>query len=155
MVQITEFKVELLNRCDRITDEQVDYIIDSIHTIRNNIVLIMGASIGEEQAYKIALIEVELLNLKDFIEDEIPCCVGRCLSAKISCSAKLLELALLKISMGYTIDCILEYTQCKLEHAIMKINLLLEKGKIPEDVTYYLIEKISSIIGDIEQLKNN
>lgn len=155
MVQITEFKVELLNRLDRIDDEQAEYIIDSIHTIRNNIVLLIGASTGEEQAHEIALIEVELLNLKDFIEDEIPCCVGRCLRAKISCSAKLLELALFKISMGYSIDCILEYTQCKLEHAISKINFLLEGGKIPEDVANYLIEKISNIIGDIEQLKNN
>jgi len=154
-IRFAEHRTEIFNRKGLIEDYHTEYIIDSLHEIRNNIVLLMGASTGEKQAYEIALIEVELLNLKDFIEDEIPCCVGRCLSAKISCSAKLLELALFKISMGYSIDCILEYTQSKLEHTITKINFLLEKGKIPEDVANYLIEKISSIIGDIEQIKNN
>jgi len=154
-IRFAEHRTEIFNRKGLIEDYHAEYIIDSLHEIRNNIVLLMGASTGEEQAYEIALIEVELLNLKDFIEDEIPCCVGRCLSAKISCSAKLLELALFKISKGYSIDCILEYTQCKLEHAITKINFLLEKCKIPEDVANYLIEKISSIIEDIEAIKNN
>ncbi|GAH45405.1 unnamed protein product, partial [marine sediment metagenome] len=91
---------------------------------------------------------------KDFIKDEIPYYIRGGISSKISFSASLLELALIKISMGYSIDWILGYTQYKLEHTITKINSLLEKGKINEDVANYLIEKISCVIEEIEQIKN-
>lgn len=148
-VQIAEHKTKIFNRIGRINDTHAEYIMDSLHDIRNNVVILKGASVGTEQAYNIALIEIQLLDLQDFIEEEIQCCVGICLSYMISHSAGLLELALFKISMGYNIEWILEYTQCKLERTISKINSFLERGRISEDVANYLIERLSKIIEDI------
>ncbi|MFX0024482.1 MAG: hypothetical protein ACFE9S_19355, partial [Candidatus Hermodarchaeota archaeon] len=76
-LRITEIKTELLNRKNWIPDETADHIITALHSIRNNIVILMGASTGSELAYEIAYLEVDLLNLNDYIEEELPYCVGK------------------------------------------------------------------------------
>ncbi|MFX1418424.1 MAG: hypothetical protein ACFE9N_05835 [Promethearchaeota archaeon] len=154
-VGLAEHKTEIINKKGCIEDIHAEYIIDTLHDIRNNIVLLKGATVGSEQAFSIALIEVRLLNLKDFIEDQIHCYIGKYLRGMISCSAKLLELALIKISKGESIECILNCVQWKLDHILSKINCLLEKGKISEEVANYLIENISEIIESIEVIKTN
>lgn len=154
-VELAEHKTKFFARRGYINDNQAEYMIDTLQDIRNNIVLLKGASVGSEQAYNIALIEVELLNLKDFIDDEIQCCIGRYLSNMISCSAGFLELALIKISMDYSIECILSCIQWKLERTVSKINHFLEKGKISEEVANYLIENITEIIESLEEIKTS
>ncbi|MFX1574908.1 MAG: hypothetical protein ACFFB0_19395, partial [Promethearchaeota archaeon] len=154
-IGFAEHKTKIFNKIGWIDDNDAEYIIDTSHEIRNNIVLLKGMSIGLELSYNIALIEVELLNLKDFINDVIQCCSGKYLSNMISFSAGLLELALFKISMGHNIEYILEFTHWKLEKIISKINFFLEKGKISEDIANYLIERISNLIENIEQIESN
>ncbi|MBA7557883.1 hypothetical protein ES705_50661 [subsurface metagenome] len=154
MVQITEFKVELLNRFDRIDDEQAEYIIGSIHTIRNNIVILMGVSTGTEQGYKIASIEIDLLNLMDFIEDEIDWRNRWCLSYLLRSATRMLEITIFKISMNLDIECILACAQWKLVRAICKVNRLLDRGKISQELADILLDKINQAYTDIEVIKN-
>ncbi len=151
-VRFSEIKTEILNRLNRIDDEIAEYIISTLHNIRNNIVILMGASICEPLAYDIALIEVELLNLNDFIKEEIPCYTNKYLSSKVYCASKMLEIALFRISMGYSIEYILECTQWKLERVIWRIDWNLKKGRVSEDLANYLIEEITRIIEAIEQV---
>ncbi|MFX0024019.1 MAG: hypothetical protein ACFE9S_16955 [Candidatus Hermodarchaeota archaeon] len=153
-LRITEIKTELLNRKNWIPDETADYIITTLHSIRNNIVILMGASTGSELAYDIAYLEVELLNLNDYIEEELPCCVRKYLGRKIWCASKLLEIAIFRISEGKEIDCLLRCAQWKLEWTLHKIDCLLEKGKISEVQASYLQGEISEIITKIESLNN-
>jgi len=155
MVQITEFKVELLNRFDRIDDEQAEYIIDSIHTIRNNIVLLMGASTGTEQGYNIASIEIDLLNLMDFIEDEIDWRDRWCLNYLFRSATRMLEIAIFKISMNLDINCTLTCVQWKLERAVCKVNRLLDRGKITQELADIILDKINQAYIDIEVVKTS
>ncbi|MFX0083750.1 MAG: hypothetical protein ACFE94_18520, partial [Candidatus Hodarchaeota archaeon] len=151
-VQIAEFRFEIYNKHCDISDEQTEYIIDTLHTIRNNIVILMGTSTGSEQAYDIAYIEVDLLNLSDFIEEEISCCAGKYLSRKVYCASKMLEIAIFKIAMDEDIECVLNCVQWKLERVIWKINWYLNKGRISEDLANYIIGEIIRINEAIEQL---
>lgn len=129
-VQITEFRNEIYNKHCRKSDEQTKYVIDTLHAIRNNIVILIGVSIGSEQAYDIAYIGIDLLNLNDFIEEEISCCTGKYLSWKVYCASKMLESALFKIAMEEDIECILNCVQWKLERVIWKINWYLNRGRM-------------------------
>lgn len=153
-LRITEIKTELLNRKNWIPDETADYIITALHNIRNNIVILMGASTGSELAYEIAYLEVELLKFNDYIEQELPYCVGKYLGRKIWCASKLLEIAIFRISEDEEIDCLLRCARWKLERTIHKIDCLLEKGKISEAHASYLKGEILEIITKIESLNN-
>lgn len=153
-VRFAEIKTELLARRNKISDEITDYIILNLHEIRNNIVLLMGASTGSELAHELGFLEVELLNLHDFIEQELPCCVGKYLSRKIWCASKMLEITIFRISEGEDIDCLLRCAQCMLEKTMNKIDCFLERGKISEAQASYLIGKILEIMGKIESLPN-
>lgn len=147
-VQITELRAEIYNR----RDEQTEYIIDALHSIRNNIVILMGVSTSIEEAIDIAYLEVDLLNLGDLINREIPYCSGRYLSWKVHCASKVLEKALFMSTKGEDIECLLKCTQWKLGHIISKINWDLNKGRVSEELANYLIEEITRIIDAIEQV---
>lgn len=151
-IQITEFRTEIYNKHHRISDEHTNYIIDTLHSIRNKIVIIMGASTGSEQGYDIAYIEVDLLDLSDFIEREIPYFIGKYLSRKVYYTSKMLEIAIFKITIGKDIKCILRYAQWKLEQVIWKINGYLNKGRISEDIAHRIIDEIIRINVSIEEV---
>ncbi|MFX1410959.1 MAG: hypothetical protein ACFFA6_11440, partial [Promethearchaeota archaeon] len=151
-VQLAELKAEIHHKRCRVSDDHTEYIVNMLHTIRNNIVILMGASTGSQQAYDIAYIEVDLLNLSDFIEEEIPCCKGKYLSRKVECASGLLEIAIFKIAMDKDIECLLRCAQWKLKCVICKIEWYLHKGRISEDLAYYLIDEITRIIEAIEKV---
>lgn len=151
-VRFAEIRTEILDRKNKIPDEIAEYIIITLHEIRNNIVILMGASTGTKLAHDIGYIEVDLLNLSDFIEQEFPCCVGKYLSRKIWCASKMLEIAIFRISKENEVECLLECTQWMLERTMNKINCFLERGKISEAQASYLNGKILGIIGKIEDL---
>ena len=154
ILRITEFRTEIFNKINFINNEDAEYIINSIHTIRNNIVILMGASVGTEQAYNIALIEVKLLNLNDFIEEELNWWISRCVRNHISSAARYLECAIFKLSINADIDCALTKAQWKLEMAECKIKCLLKRGKISQDLADNLLQKIEDVQTDIEKVKN-
>ncbi|MFX1366787.1 MAG: hypothetical protein ACFFCE_05800 [Promethearchaeota archaeon] len=151
-IQIFEYKIKIFNRINCINDYHTEYIIDTCHEIRNNIVILKGVSTSIEQAYDIAYIEIQLLDLQDFIEEEIQSCAGICVRCMNSHSIGFLELALFKISMDYNIEWILEYTLYNLELTISMINYFSEKGSISEDEANYLIGRLSIINFNLQNL---
>ncbi|MFX0035907.1 MAG: hypothetical protein ACFE9I_09750 [Candidatus Hermodarchaeota archaeon] len=153
MIQIAEFKVEIFGKLDLIDDENVEYIIDSIHSIRDNIVILMGVSTGLEQAYEIANIEIDLLNLVDFIEEKISYCNRWCLNNLLRAAIHKLEKAVFKISMNQDIECILTSAQKQLDQAIWNVDCLLNRGKISQELADVLIYRINQIYTDIELIK--
>jgi len=150
MIGIAEFKLEILNILDLIDDNNVNFIIDSIHSIRDNIVILMGASIGIELGYDIAYIEIDLLNLVDFIEENIGYCNRWFLTYLLRATIHKLEKVMFKISMNQNIEYILESAQKQLDLAICNVNYLLNRGKISEELADSLIYRINQIYTDIE-----
>lgn len=160
MVYLTEIKLEYRYhhnhhyRCCQITSEESKFIVASLHEIRNNIVILMGASTGNEQAYEIAYLEVELFNLHNYIEGEMSRCSSKCLSMKIWCASHCLEIAILKISKGEDVDYLLKCVKWKLEHLNCKIDQMVKKGGISEESAQYLKSEINHIIESIDLLRN-
>lgn len=150
MVLITECKVEILNWLDRIDDEYALYIENSIHDIRNNIVILMGMSTGTEEGLRLAYIEVDLLNLGDYIEDNINWSESWCLRCLLKTATRMIEKTLFKISMNLDIECMLTCIHIILECAIYKVCCLLNNGIITEDIANYLFDGINQALSDLE-----
>ncbi|MFX1443013.1 MAG: hypothetical protein ACFFHV_06325 [Promethearchaeota archaeon] len=152
-LKITEFWAEILNWFHLLSDEELEYISDSINDISNHIVLFMGASVGTEQAFNIALIEVDLLNLLDFLEEEMSFCKQWLISSYVGSAAVKLEVAIFMLSLGFDVECILTCAQSELEKAECVINLLLDKGKISQELADTLLFEIDQAQEDIEVVK--
>ena len=151
---ITEFKIEILNWVNKINDEDAEIITTSMHDIRNNIIILMGASVGTEQSCNIALIEVDLVNLNDFIEKEVSWNLW-CLENNIKSAAFMLELAILKISLDQNVECVLIFAQYKLYKAECQVTNLLSSGKISQELADTIIFEINQAQESIEAIKNS
>jgi len=115
----------------------------------------MGVSCETEPGRAMASIEVDLLNLLDFIEEEIGWRNRWYLSSLIRSATRLLEKAICDSSMNLDIECLLARTQWKLERVIGKINQLLDRGKITQELAEILLERVNQAHTDIEMVKNS
>ena len=155
MIEVTEFGTEIFNKIKFIKDEDATYIVSSLLIIRNNIVLLFGTTSGTEQGIPLALIEIDLLNLNDFIEEEINCWNRKCLTCYIDSATKSLEIAIFKASMDRDLECALSCAQWKLELAKNKVNCLLNKGRISQELADTILLEIEQAQNDIEAVKNS
>jgi len=154
-ISIAEHYTEIYNKRDQINDNKASYIIQSLHAIRNNIVYLKGASTGVKHGVDISYIEVELLNLFDFAAENIP---SMSLIFAIRVAAEVLELSIIEISLDEDPQDLLElldYAQYKLEHAIRKIDHLLRKERISQELANYMVNEISQHIEAIEMVKDS
>ncbi|MFX0075822.1 MAG: hypothetical protein ACFE96_10295, partial [Candidatus Hermodarchaeota archaeon] len=152
-LRTAEHKTEIYNKIKWIDDYIAGIIINSIREIRNNVVILMGVSTDPEIGYEIALTEIELLDLYDFIELNVSSWYRSSLNNYIKGAAKELETALFKISMDINPNCSYMCAQWKLDKALCKVNWLLDRGKISQDLADILFEKINQIYLAIEELK--
>jgi hypothetical protein len=128
---ITERKIE---RRNELPHDKVKFIIDELHTIRNSIYILIGASLGSELVNNIVYIEIDLLNLIDYIKDNTDGCSIRCLRNRIRSSCLKLNLAIIFLLMEKNPDQILDRAQFQLQRAICKVNILLKKGVISQEI---------------------
>ena len=151
-INIAEHKTYIYHKLKWINDNNASYIFQLLRDIRNNIVYIKGASTGVKPAVDISYIEVELLNLVDFIEQNVK---SKSLINTIRVSAEILDIAIILISLNENPKELLCFVQGKLERAICKIDRLLGKEKISQELADYLINKISQQIEAIEMVKDD
>jgi hypothetical protein len=149
MVQIVEFKTEFLNWVDCIEDEHAEYIENSIHEIRNNIVLLMGVSSGTELGANLAQIEVNLLNLGDYIEDNVNWSYRCCLMFLLKTAAGMIEKVIIMSSMNLDIGCKLYCVRCILEFSGCIVSCLLNRGLISQEVANTILDGITQSLEDI------
>jgi len=132
----------------------LEYIICMLIDIRNNIVLLKGNSVDygrdTELGYQIADIEVEVLKLKDFLQENIDFCDARYLKNLIARTANKVEATLFYLAQDIDYSCLLTCAQNLLELAICEVDSLLNEGKISQTLADILIEKISKIQIDLE-----
>ena len=159
LIAITECETEFFHKSSFIRDEDAEYIISSLHTIRDNIVFLLGASIDYgldiSFGYDIATIEVKLLNLNDFIDEEIKKYERESLEDLIVLAAIKLEIAIFKISLDDEINNTLTIAQNYLDFSIIEVNLLYNEGKISQDLADTLLLKINEVKMDIEIVKDS
>lgn len=137
--------------CDNV---DLEYIICTLIDIRNNIVLLKGNSVDygrdTDFGYQIGEIEIEVLKLKDFIQDNIAFCDAICLKNLIARTANKVEATLFYLAQDVDYSCLLTYAQNLLELAICEVDYLLNEGKISQSLADILIENISKIQINLE-----
>jgi len=134
-------------------DSVLEYIIMTLNDIRNNVVLLKGISVDYKQdndlGYHIASIEVKILNLMDFIGENINYYDSKCLLGVLKKVANLLETTLFYMTQDLDYTCLLTSAQKYLELAKCKVNYLLEVEKITQTLADTLLGEISEIQNDI------
>jgi len=154
LVQIVNFRAEFFEKFNCIDNHYAEFIINSTRIIRNNIVLIMGFTTNTNIGFKIALVEIDLLNLNDFIEEEIDWWKRWCLQNHIRSATYILEAALIKISLGCNIECCLSHALYKLEKAECKVHWLVCKGWITQELADTILFKLNQAQEDLQAILN-
>jgi hypothetical protein len=157
LVQIIEFKTYFFERYGCIDENIAQYIAETTQIIRNNIVLLMGYTTGTNTGYKIALVEIDLLNLKDLIEEEIISChkFRWYLKNLIRTATFMLESAIIKISMGYSIECCLHHALYKLKKAECQVIHLVCQGELTQELADIILFKLNQAQQDITAIFNS
>ncbi|MBD3339778.1 MAG: hypothetical protein GF353_11755 [Candidatus Lokiarchaeota archaeon] len=154
-VELAECRATIFSKICMIPEEDSNYIISYLRQIRNNIVILMGASTGEELGYNIALIEIDLLDLKDLAEDELHYCSKICISRSLESAINCLECSIFKLSLGCNIKYSLTRSQWKLDKTSCKIIRMLKWGQLSEELAIKMLSTIDKAQNDIEILKNS
>ncbi|MHA2186473.1 MAG: hypothetical protein ACXAAI_15890, partial [Promethearchaeota archaeon] len=146
IIEFVEFETEIYNKIDLITDPIKNEITGSLHVIRNFVVLLMGASVDYatniNYGYDIATLEVDLLNLADFVEEELGGSGSKYLEKLIKLSALHLELAIMKLSRGINPDSTLSSAQRFIERAMEEAHDILENNESTEATICLLLETL-------------
>ena len=153
-IYLTEIKVKILSKFNKIGNEHRDFIIEKLLDIRNNIVVLMGISLGMNIGNVIANIEIDLLKLLDLVNSEIYWRYARRLSNLMNSAAKKMEMAMIKISYGVDPLCSFKGAQWKLDCARYEISRLLRKNRITNQLADIILAQIDQIDENIEELKN-
>jgi len=151
-LEIAETKTELMISKQSMSPEHFDHLQESIRDVRNRIVELMGLSIGEF-SHDISLVEIEVYNLRDFVEDNILAVDSENLVNAITLTTEKLENAIFDISLGKSTEGSLTSAQNALDKAKTEVVALARKGKISEELKTTLMIEISLIQVKIELLK--
>ncbi|MDX1798342.1 MAG: hypothetical protein R3255_06810 [Candidatus Lokiarchaeia archaeon] len=146
---ITERYVKNING---LADDEAKFIIDELLDIRNSIYILIVASLDSDLVYEVASIKINLLNLLDYIRDNMDGCSIRCLQNLIRSSCLKLNYVIIFLLMEKNPYHILDCLQFKLQRAICKVNILLEHGVISQEIGNNINNILDQSIEDIETL---
>ncbi|MFX1490007.1 MAG: hypothetical protein ACFFBI_12710, partial [Promethearchaeota archaeon] len=149
-ISIVEFN---LKRIHCIPEEEFYFIINEIHLIRNCIINLMSASLGDYVGSGIAEIEITLLNLADYCKYNIEGWYRRYLSEKIKLTTFNLDWSLILVSIGVNPTNLLDRTQSQLLQVISYVDYLLSRGRISQNEAEYIRDVLLQSVEDIEILK--
>jgi len=155
IIEFVEFETEFYNKINLMAEDIKNVIIASLHEIRDSIVLLMGKSVDfvKEINYgsDIATIEVELLNLKDTIE-ELDERSTKLLERLTTLAALQLELAIIELSLDVTPDSTLTLARDIINRAKEEVNKLLTNSKISVEIADLLLNMFEYCYISIEEI---
>ncbi|MFX1549607.1 MAG: hypothetical protein ACFFB9_04560, partial [Promethearchaeota archaeon] len=159
IIEFVEFETEFYSKIDLISMTISNEMISLLHQIRNFVIILMGNSVdhvkGISCGYDIASIEVELLNLGDFIEEQLGDCTSKYLEYLIKLSAMQLELAIIKLSRDIDPDSALSLAQQFINRAREQVLNLLEKNKISVDLASIILDILNYCYFKVEEIYLN
>lgn len=151
-LEIAETKTELMISKQSMSLEHFDHLQECIRDVRNRIVELMGLGIGEF-SHDISLVEIDVYNLRDFVEDNINATDSENLVNSITLTAEKLENAIFDISLDKSTEGSLTSAQNALGNVLTEVFALARKGKITEEMKTTLWVEILLIQERIESLK--
>ncbi|MFX0029866.1 MAG: hypothetical protein ACFE8B_11690 [Candidatus Hermodarchaeota archaeon] len=149
-LRITEKAVE---KRIKLYYDNVKFIIDELHTIRNSIHILIGASLESELVNDIVYIQINLLNSMDYIKENTEGCSIWCLQNLIRFSYSKLNWAVMFLVKEKNPNHMLDCAQIKLQRAICKVNFLLKKDVISQEIGNNVKSTLLQSIEDIEIIK--
>ena len=152
-LEIAEAKAELKSLKGQIGEEYTSEILSMMHNIRNKFVELMVRIVGTEFSHDISLVEIDVYNLRDFVEDNINATDSENLVNAITLAAEKLENAIFDISLDKSTEGSLTSAQNALDNAWIQAIALAGKGKISEDLLSDIVAIIIPIVAEIELLK--
>ncbi|MFW9881544.1 MAG: hypothetical protein ACFFG0_51420 [Candidatus Thorarchaeota archaeon] len=154
-LEIADTKTELMINKQSMSQEHFDHLKECIRDIRNKIVELMGLSVGTDFSHDVSLVEIDVYNLRDFVEENIPALDSENLVNAITLTTQKIEDALFDISLGKSTEGSLTSAENALDKAKIEVFALAKKGKITEALKLELLAKIIIIQVEIEDLKQN
>lgn len=151
-VLLTEIITEFFDWISIISDEQAEFIITSLHEIRDNIVLLKGQSLGTQESYKIAEIIIDLYHVNDYIEDDLCCCHLNNIRCSIHSVIVKLDFALFVIAIEHDPDYILTEVKWDLDNIIYDIYSKVVDGRISLELAETLVSMIDEAYAKIHSL---
>ena len=159
IIEFVEFETEFYSKFNLISSVVRDVMISLLHQIRNFVIILMGNSVdyvkGINCGYDIASIEVELLNLGDFIEEQLGDDTSKHLEHLVQLSAMQLELAIIKLSRDIDPDSALSLAQRFIDFARNEVLKLIEKSKISVDIAQIILDILNYCYSKIEEIYLN
>jgi len=153
-LEIADTKTELMISKQSMSPEHFDHLQECIRDVRNRIVELMGLGISVF-SHDISLVEIDVYNLRDFVEDNINATNSENLVNAITLTAAKLENAIFDISLDKSTEGSLTSAQNALDNVKTVVVDLARKGKISEILKLELLAKIIILQGKIELLKLN
>ncbi|MFW9952046.1 MAG: hypothetical protein ACFFKA_18150, partial [Candidatus Thorarchaeota archaeon] len=144
---ITEMKLK--RSCETIES----FVIEEFHNIRNCIVFLMGVYLNSEIGSNTADVEINLLNLIDYIEKTLKSNQITCLQHLLKSASLKLDLTMIFLSLGKDPYHLLYCAQVKLQQGISKIDHLLNREKISQNIGEHIKEILTNAIEDIKIMK--
>jgi len=151
-LEIADTKTELMINKQSMTQEHFDHLKECIRDVRNRIVELMGLCISPF-SHEISFVEIDVYNLRDLVEENIPATDSENLVNAITLTAEKLENAIFDISLDKSTERSLTSAQNALDNARIEVIALAGKGKISEALKTTLLIEIVSIQGKIQLLK--
>jgi parallel beta-helix repeat protein len=167
LVKITDMRVDLFEWFGVLDNETAEHFDTELKEIRDDIVLLMGASTRELAGYEMALVEVDLFHLADHIREDIIPSVGAhgwrelgrvaSLHRQVKGAAIDLEIGIVSLTCGvnetYT-EGALNRSRCHLERAMDSAEWLLDKGDIDQETYEDLLASLEGSVADIEEIES-
>ncbi len=154
-VELSDVITTILDWLTIISPEDSDYILDSLHEIRDHITLTMGAIVGTDEAVEISIVETKIEQLADQIFDDYCLSVSIPIDIYLWCAGENLDSTLIWLATNYT--CLAEqhinFAEFKLEKAKYKTNNLQERGRISDEEAQKILIKIDILIQEIINIR--
>ncbi|MBA7557032.1 hypothetical protein ES705_49761 [subsurface metagenome] len=152
-LEIAETKTELMISKQSMSQVHFEHLQECIRDVRNRIVELMGLGISVF-SHEISLVEVDVYNLRDFVEDNINATDSENLVNAITLTAAKLENAIFDISLDKSTEGSLTSAQNALDNARTEVVALERKGKISGELKETLLIEIILLQAKIELLKD-
>ncbi|MHA1462755.1 MAG: hypothetical protein ACTSQ0_06790 [Candidatus Heimdallarchaeota archaeon] len=151
-IVIAEIMTEFFDWFTFVSDEQANYIIHSLHEIRDNIVILKGLSLGSEFTYSLAFEVINLYHLNDYIEENINYC-GMCsIRWDIFSVIEKLDFAFFVVAINHDPGYILSEVKWDLDQLIYDIYSLVVCEMITLEEAEILVNMIDVVYWNLDAL---
>jgi len=151
-ILLAEILTDFFDWVTIISDEQAEFIIQSLHEIRENIIILKGLSLGSDFTYNLAFEIIGLYHINDFIEDNMHYCSMCSIRCAINSIIEKLDFIFFVVAIGHDPSYILTEVKWDLDQIIHDIYSFVVCGMITLEEAETLVNMIDTIYWSLDAL---